>query len=963
MSNPAMKLFGKHVKELGFSSEDFTFVTPCPPIPEEIQKSEAKIGIFLEEHRKDFLTAIEREAKNARMVVCMGKSGNRQHAGKPTAITKVRGTLTERPATGLLPVLPTLGAAHVMTRPENEDIFCSDLRLLAALRDCSWDLDAYRSSGSTSGYKWCLDLQFLVDKPPAGMAIDCETVGLDWHRPGFRVLNVSITTAEGNAYVVPLDAEYFNNPELRRPCSGNKLLTVGQIAKLKEQLQALFSNPEISTVGHNLKFDIHSLRAVGLRVENWWADTMQLAFAVDDNMMLKSLSECTRRWVPALAGYSDVFDANTDKARMDAVPHDEMLDYAGGDTDSTFRLAKTLAKLCRQDTANWNTFLKVQMPTLRAFVELEETGLMVDKDKLRELEISLDQMEKDLYKELMEDVPVPVLKKHEGNWSFSSTAFTVDVLFGPNGIKDDHGRRLKPLVFTESTKKLPPDQRVPSISAKAHLPFFDHIPFVQKLQRYSKLQKMRSTYVGSEGKKHRTKVHRTTGGLVPARIAKHIEGFEFPRSTAVRRRRRIIELSDTPMFAGMSPEDLGFVDIPISDKHILHIDQYGNIEETKVDPPSGFYRYIEDDPVIHAQFYLHRTVTGRAASADPNLQNIPKRGELAKLFRKVFVAPPGYVLLEADLSQAEVRVAGWMANDKTLIRIYKEGGDVHSATAASLINKSYDAFVKGRSDQTLLMSVANDWLGAGSYLKTFGSNARAKLTVADFCDFKRYQAKAVNFGLLYSMGAAGLRRYAKVEYGIDMEMDEAEAIRVKFFKTYSGLAAWHKGMETFVRSKGYVRALHGALRRLPSINSDDDGVQAGAVRQAINSPVQRFASDLGLIALHRLIRDAPKDKIKPMMFIHDAIVVAVREDCVDEMAAALKFYMESPPLEEWFGLKAPFPIVSDVSKGVNLGEMEEMKGLQAKAPSWYRSGEEAPNPKLAAAWQKKRKRSIVLADA
>lgn len=420
-------------------------------------------------------------------------------------------------------------------------------------------------------------------------------------------------------------------------------------------------------------------------------------------------------------------------------------EYAGGDTDATFRLAKLLAKECRQDTRNWGTFLKVQMPTLRSFVELEENGLRVDVAKLQELEVALDEMERELYKELIDEVPVPVLKKHEGNWSFTSPSFTADVLFGPHGIRDENGKRLKPLVFTNTTKHLPPDQRVPSTSAKAHLPFFDHIPFVQKLQRYSKLQKMRSTYVGSAGRKHRVKVKKTVTGALPARITKHLEplNVSLTKSKAVRRRHRCVELEETPLFHGMSPEDLGFVDIPVAENHVIHVDRFGNVEETKIDPPSGFYRYVEHDPVIHATFFLHRTVTGRAASADPNLQNIPKRGELAKLFRKIFIAPEGYVLLEADLSQAEIRVAGWMANDRELIKIYKAGGDVHSATAASLIGKTYDQFVAGRKDDTLLMSVANSWLGAGNYLKTFGAKAREKLTVADFCDFKRYQAKAV----------------------------------------------------------------------------------------------------------------------------------------------------------------------------------------------------------------------------
>lgn len=953
MSNPAMKLFGKHMKALGFDAEDFTFLTPCPPIPEDFQKSDSKSGAFIDSHNALFRQAVAEFMPGIKAVVCMGKSGNRQHCGRATSITKVRGTLSVRDATGDVPVVPTFGAAHVMTRPENEDIFESDLRLLGALRESSWSIDSYRNSGTTSGYKWCLDLSAVLKSKPKGIAIDCETVGLDWHKEGFRVLNVSVTTAAGNAFVVPLDVEYFNSPTLRGANTPKQKLTVGQVEVLKNQLRELLSDPDVSTVGHNLKFDVHCLRAIGIDVTNWYADTMQLAFCVDENMMSKSLSECTRRWVPALAGYSDKFDENTDKAYMQTVPHDEMLDYAGGDTDATFRLAKILLKEAKQDSKNWNTFLKVQMPTLRAFVDVEENGLRVDKDALRTFEKELDVREADLYRELLSETPPAILRQYDGAPSFSNPGVVREILFGPKGFK------LKPLVFTKTTRHLPPAQRIASTSAKDHLPFFDDHSFVQKLMSYSKLTKMRGTYVGTEGKVTVKRVQRNANGSLPARINQHLlaAGIDLPKSTALRQRRQLALFDD-----GVVMPDLPTT-IQVDDHHSIYVDACGNVVETIIDAPTGFYYNLQHGDTLHASFVLHVAVTGRTSSYSPNLQNIPKRGELAKQFRKIFIPPEGYELLEADLSQAEIRVAAWMADDKVLIDIYKKGGDVHAATAATVMGITEAKFNAGRKDKTtLLMDVALDWPGSTTWLKTFTNEERKKLTVSDFCDFKRYQAKAVNFGFLFGMRAPGFKRYAKVDYGIDLTMQEAEEIHSKFFKKYSGLAGWHKGMEKFVRQNEYVRALHGALRRLPSINSDDDGVQIGAVRQAVNAPVQRFSSDLGLIALHRLVRDAPKDKIKPIMFIHDAIVVAVRKDYVEEGAAALKFYMESPPLEDWFGIVAPFPIVSDVSRGMNLGEMKEIEGLQAKRPSWYGSGAKAPTAS-GDGWRKKKLRGIVLSDA
>tara|TARA_R110002153_G_scaffold26421_5_gene82926 strand:+ start:7520 stop:10489 length:2970 start_codon:yes stop_codon:yes gene_type:complete len=931
MSNPSMRMFGKHVKDLGYTYDDFTFITPCPPIPEKESSTEGRVGKFISEYREEWLEAVEPHFARASVVVCLGKVGNRQHAGKVTPITKVRGTLTTRDASGIIPVLPMLSPAHVLTRPENEEIFHSDMRTLKSLDECGWSIETYQEAGSSDAYEWCLDLQKVIDSKPSGISVDCETVGLGWHKENFRVLSVSVTTAQGNAFVVPLDIEYWNDPLMRDKSSEHlPKLTRRMRKKLKDQLTELLTNPKICTVGHHFKFDIHALDAVGIPCNNWFVDTLQMAFCVDENMMSKSLTECTRRWVPAMAGYSDAFDKAVDKSRMQDVKHADMLAYAGGDTDAVFRLAKILMESGRKDTRNWNTFIKVQMPMLRAFVGMEKTGLTVDRDSLEDLESRLGELETEMYSEMVKLTPQAVLKRHVGKWSYTSPAFIRDILFS----KDGFG--LVPKMFTPSTAKLEPEKRIPSTSAKTHLPFFTDNEFVQKLQFYSKLNKMRTTYVGTSGKAVVSKVMRTKTGLVPARVNKYLLelGIELPKTTLSRPRKKL-KLTDA------EGKDIKFpVNLNPKKDWSIYISDRGEITETKDIAPSGFYQHITDGCELHTSFSLHTTVTGRSASSGPNLQNIPKRGELAKLFRKVFVAPKGYKIVSADLSQAEIRVAGWMANDKELIKVYKSGGDVHSATAAGVIGKSYEQFMAGRKDDTILCDpvIANQWKGAGDFLKTFGNNERMKVTVADFCDFKRYQAKAVNFGFLYGMSAGGFRMYAKLDYGIDMTRDEATETREAFFTKYSGLRAWHSGMKSFVYKGGYVRSLHGALRRLQSINSDDEGVQSGAVRNAINSPVQRFASDLGLMALHRLIRDCPPD-IKPILFIHDDVGCLVPDGMEEEFGQYLRYYMENNPLKSWFNIEAPFPIVSDVSIGQDLGSLEERPDIQAVKPPWYQSGE------------------------
>lgn len=308
------------------------------------------------------------------------------------------------------------------------------------------------------------------------------------------------------------------------------------------------------------------------------------------------------------------------------------------------------------------------------------------------------------------------------------------------------------------------------------------------------------------------------------------------------------------------------------------------------DTIKGFYKYIFDGR-IRPSYLLHRAVTGRTASANPNGQNFPKRGKLAKKYREIFVAPPGYVLLEVDFSQIELRVAAIMANEPTMLRLYREGADIHAATAAAVMGITLEQFYKLPKETR---------------------------------DLKRFQAKAVNFGFLYGMGWRKFITYAKTEYGIEFTEEEAQNIRTAFFKLYRNLKPWHNQVEEFVKQHGFVRTFDGRVRHLPSVWSPDDGISHSAIRQAINSPVQAFGSDLGLMAVALINDNVSRDLVRPIGFIHDAIVCIAPEAKAKEAAAAIKYWMEHIPLEQWFGFKPPIPIIAEAEVGKNLSSMIEI---------------------------------------
>jgi DNA polymerase I-like protein with 3'-5' exonuclease and polymerase domains len=320
---------------------------------------------------------------------------------------------------------------------------------------------------------------------------------------------------------------------------------------------------------------------------------------------------------------------------------------------------------------------------------------------------------------------------------------------------------------------------------------------------------------------------------------------------------------------------------------------------------TGLWQYIAPNGRIYPSYKLHATNTGRTASENPNGQNFPKRGRWAKAYQSVFVPTPGYKLINADLSQIELRIAAWMSGDRMMLDIYGQGGDIHTATARA---------VNGLDDAA--------WAAL--------SKDERKLA--------RTKAKAVNFGFLYGMGAKKFRSYAKTDYGVEYTEREAYQTREKFFATYRALPAWHDRMREFARTHGYVRALHGARRNLPSIWSKDDAIRSGAERQAINAPVQRFGSDLGVMAMARFSACADPDIFRIIGFVHDALVMEVREGYEKGGVEALIWAMQNNPLERWFGITPPLPILAEGDIGINGREMLELSELPPleKQPQWFR---------------------------
>lgn len=284
--------------------------------------------------------------------------------------------------------------------------------------------------------------------------------------------------------------------------------------------------------------------------------------------------------------------------------------------------------------------------------------------------------------------------------------------------------------------------------------------------------------------------------------------------------------------------------------------------------------YIDGwDPLMHGDHVylgmrLNGTVTGRLSS---RLHQVPRD----PLIRSLIDAPPGWVFWSADFSQIELRIAALFAGDVTMIELFKAGMDIHLATAAEVSGKHPD----------------------------------------DVTDEERKMAKAINFGLIYGMSYRKLTIYARDKYEVIITDNQSKQFRNRFFGKYSGLLPWHDRMRKLVAGEGRVRSPIGRIRRLPEIYSPDEGFRREAERQAINSPVQGFASDLKLMSLVEIDQEIDWKECRIVGEVHDAILGIVRKDRLDFYMKKIKSIMENPALLKKFGVKIPFPIVADVEIG------------------------------------------------
>ena len=270
---------------------------------------------------------------------------------------------------------------------------------------------------------------------------------------------------------------------------------------------------------------------------------------------------------------------------------------------------------------------------------------------------------------------------------------------------------------------------------------------------------------------------------------------------------------------------------------------------------------------VHTSYHQAVTATGRLSSTDPNLQNIPIRSEAGRRIRQAFVAPTGHKILAVDYSQIELRIMAHLSGDQALLDAFRDGKDIHAATAAEIMGVSIE-------------NVSSE---------------------------QRRRAKAVNFGLIYGMSAFGLAKQLGIPRG------EAQVYMDKYFERYPGVMQYMEDTRSTAADKGYVETIFGRRLHLPEIKSRNGMRRKAAERAAINAPMQGTAADIikkAMLLVNQWIQEEGNGRVKLLMQVHDELVFEVEQSSLSEIESKVQKLMES-------AAELKVPLVAEAGHGDN----------------------------------------------
>jgi len=697
-------------------------------------------------------------------------------------------------------------------------------------------------------------------------SFDFETSGHPYYEPHSYPTIMGVSFQPGSAWVIPLG--HFDSP-----------FKSNFIEILTEFSKAVFEDEEITKIAQNAEFEYLWLKKYGLTIKGRLFDTMLAKHLLDENT-LKSLEYQVKTFLPQYDGWKqqDGFKG----LPWDEKPLEPLSVYCAVDCDVTFKLHNFYEPILIK-IGLYSLYRNMLCNGLRVLGDAVFEGLDIDEPYLDKLVEKYDLLIKTLLIDVKNHKMVRRFDLHrikknkkqliqECQTEIDELESSLRVGIIELGDDDIAINKLKRSVATKvkgrETKII--RYRSGDFTTKKEL------KAIEPLNLNSVLQLRELFFTSKKGFK-----------ITPTRFTVKREG-----------RRKITTDSpstDEDSLIEYKPQDsTGFIELLL---------KYRGLDKLNSTYITGMRNKVSSSGKIHGSFLLTGTVTGRLSSRNPNLQNIP-RDTTAGDIKQMFIPPPGYLMMQLDYSQAELRVLAAAAGEKTMIEGFRIGRDIHLDSACKKYKKDYDEILPLYLDEE------------GPHHKEW--------------KVKRKQAKTINFGIVYGQGAKALSESLSEE-GSPVTQAEAQQFLEDFGKTFPMIDQYIKKTQKKVKRDGYVTNVFGRKRRLPGIWDSNFGVKSKALRDCINAPIQGGASDYTLfssilIAKKIQAREPLFKDMKYKITVHDSLIFYVKPEILHPIIPILTQICANPKTKEFFGFEIEGVTMKvDFEVGKNWGDLQGYK--------------------------------------
>lgn len=669
---------------------------------------------------------------------------------------------------------------------------------------------------------------------------------------------IGIAYQVGHSFIIPLF--HKDSP-----------FTRAQAKKILRMLSMnLFENKDIIKIAYNFKFEYKWVMRYGGFFRGRIFDAMLAKYLLDEERP-NDLKSLVARIFPEEAQYEDeVSKAVTKYGGWGEVPLEILSPYCGYDCELTLKLMIVLEQKLWAG-GFYMLFRNMAMMQTRVLAESESQGFIIDRPYLEELFDS----QKQLIDERLHN-----LTTHPRVLKF---------------VKSRKKAHIKKLIADtkEEIKKIKSGEieyKNPESAIKGRM---------DKLERY-----LMGTLVTKKERIDESINFNSVPQLIQLLFTSP-KGFQFPIIAYTKDKKK------QPTKNPSTAEDV-LLELQLKDEtgfisDLLKLRELNKLYSTYIISPLN---KLNSRNTLNTNYLIHGTVTGRLSSSKPNLQNIP-RGTTSSVIKKMFIPPPGHLILEVDYGQAELRVVAEIAKDKAMIELFEKGYNIHVATACKA-NGCLD-----RYDEI-----------QGVILKD--ENHPENL----FWTKQKKRAKVINFGIIYGQTPPMLAGSLS-EPGDPVSPEEAAEFREDWLKLYPGVSKWFKKQERFLKKHGWVKNIFGRKRRLPGIWSPERGVVNKAIRDSINAPIQGASSDMtqlsSIVIREKVINTDLKLTDDPryqnqLYTVHDSLGFYIQPKYIHKAVPIIKAICENPDTLKYFGFemkKVRMKVSAEI--GLNWGELKDYK--------------------------------------